>query len=132
MPLDEKQKQELLKMIEEQRHAILMGKSSTKSRYKKTKTKKAHHLEIDNYINSHIEKPVEGSFPKNHDNITEGIKYAIKKKSEIASKLNAELRKTTSLNWKLILAVIISLIAVMMIGVIIGYIFVFINITKYS
>lgn len=132
MPLDEKQKQELLKMIEEQRKAILTGKSSTKSRYKKTKLKTAHYVETNNIINSHIEEPTEVTLQKKYGNIAEGIKYAVKKKSEIASKLNAELRKTTSLNWKLTLAVIISLIAVMMIGVIIGYIFAYINITKYS
>ncbi len=131
MPLDEKQKQELLKMIEEQRQAMLMGRSSTKSRYRKTKLKKVHSLEIKNGIDSHIEEPVERTYQEKYDSLAKGIKYAVKKKSEITLKLGSELRKTVSLNWKLTLAVIISLIGIMIIGAIIGYIFAVINIKKY-
>ncbi len=128
MPLDEKQKLELLKMIEEQNKALLMGRSSKKSIRKKTTLKKIQPDEL----NSSIEEPLERTYQESRISLTEGIKHAIKKNSEIRSRLKTEVRETFNLDWKLTLAVIISLVGILTIGILIGYIFAIVNITKYS
>lgn len=131
MPLDEKQKQELLKMIEEQNRAILMGRTSTKSRHKKTTYQKNKPSETQNDLNSGIKEPAKITYQENLIDFTEALKHSVKKRSDIRSKLKAEAKKTIDLNWKLTLTVIISLVSVMIIGILVGYIFAIINTAKY-
>lgn len=134
MPLDEKQKQELLKMIDEQRQAMLMGRSSTKSRRKRNIQKKVQTSYTQSDLGSGIEGSTEETYQENHiyDSLVKDVKQVVRKRSEITLQIKSELRKTFDLNWKLILIVTISLVGAMIIGLIIGYIFSIINIVKYT